>query len=133
VRQPSLDSLPQTDNARAFKLSQALLLVGLMAVLLLVSAFLRSRFGSAGAMVAAAAVALVEVHAAAASLAQLAAGQQLPLLPAAWGLALLLAVAALAKAVLAFMSGGAGYGWRVAAGLVAMPLAFAAALAISQL
>jgi uncharacterized membrane protein (DUF4010 family) len=133
MRQSSLDSLPATDKARAFKLSQALLLVGLMAVLLLVSAFLRSRFGSAGAVVAAAAVALVEVHAAAASLAQLAAGQQLPLLPAAWGLALLLAVAALSKSVLAFVSGGAGYGWRVAAGLIAMPLAFAATLAVGRL
>jgi uncharacterized membrane protein (DUF4010 family) len=128
IRRAPLASLPPIDKARAFKLSQALLLVGLMAVLLLVSAFLRSKFGSFGAVAAAAAVALVEVHAAAASLAQLAAGKQLELLPAAWGLALLLAVAAVAKTTLAFVSGGAAYGMRVGAGLLAMAIAFAATL-----
>jgi uncharacterized membrane protein (DUF4010 family) len=129
TRHASLTTLPAMDKARAFRLSQALLLVALMAVLLLVSAFLRSRFGSMGALAAAAAVALVEVQAAAASLSQLAAGQQLELVPAAWGLALLLAVAAAAKTTLAFVSGGAAYGVRVGVGLLAMAAVFAATLA----
>jgi hypothetical protein len=38
-----------------------------------------------------------------------------------WGLVLLLLVSSLAKTVLAFASGGAGYGWRIAAGLLLMP------------
>jgi uncharacterized membrane protein (DUF4010 family) len=130
IRRASLNSLPPIDKARAFRLSQALLLVGLMAVLLLASAFLRSKFGSLGAVAAAAAVAVVELHAAAASLAQLEAGRQLELLPAAWGLALLLAVAALAKTTLAFISGGAAYGIRVGLGLFAMAGTFAATLGL---
>ncbi|HUG73249.1 MAG TPA: DUF4010 domain-containing protein [Steroidobacteraceae bacterium] len=119
LRQESLDALPDGGKARAFHFSHALLLVGLMALLLLVSALLQSRFGSAGVMLAAAAVALVEVHAAAASLTQLAAQGQLPLLEAGWGLVLLVLVASVAKTVLAFFSGGPRYGWRVAAGLLA--------------
>jgi uncharacterized membrane protein (DUF4010 family) len=118
LRQESLDSLPDGGKARAFHLSHALLLVGLMALLLLVSALLQSRFGSAGVMLAAAAVALVEVHAAAASLTQLTAQGQLPVVEAGWGLVLLVLVASVAKTVLAFFSGGARYGWRVAAGLL---------------
>jgi uncharacterized membrane protein (DUF4010 family) len=129
IRRAPLTTLPDMDKARAFRLSHALLLVGLMAILLLVSAFLRSRFGSLGVVAAAAAVALVEVHAAAASLAQLAAGQQLELIHAAWGLALLLGVAAAAKTTLAFVSGGVAYGVRVGLGLLAMVATFAATLA----
>jgi hypothetical protein len=53
---------------------------------------------------------------------------QLGMNAAAWGLVLMLAVAGAAKSVLAFASGGAGYGWRVSAGHVALPLAMAAVL-----
>jgi hypothetical protein len=65
-------------------------------------------------------VALAELHAAAASLSQLTADSQLQAGTATWGLLLLLLVSALAKSVLAFVSGGWNYGWRVAAGLLAM-------------
>jgi uncharacterized membrane protein (DUF4010 family) len=129
LRWESLDTLPAGGKARAFHLSHALLLVGLMALLLLASALLQSRFGSAGVMLAAAAVALVEVHAAAASLTQLAAQGQLPLVEAGWGLVLLVLVASIAKTGLAFFSGGPRYGWRVAAGL----LGAAAAMALTML
>jgi uncharacterized membrane protein (DUF4010 family) len=129
LRKESLDALPAGGKARAFHFSHALLLVGLMALLLLASALLQSRFGSAGVMLAAAAVALVEVHAAAASLTQLAAQGQLPLVEAGWGLVLLVLVASIAKTGLAFFSGGPRYGWRVAAGL----LGATAAMAITML
>jgi uncharacterized membrane protein (DUF4010 family) len=132
IRCESLVSLPQSGGARAFRLSQAFLLVGLIAVLLLVSEFLRREFGSLGAVAAAAAVALVEVHAAAASLAQLAGDGRLDLLPAVWGLLLLQVVAAAAKTTLACVSGGAAYGWRVAIGLITASIAFAAALIITR-
>ncbi len=132
MRRDGLLALPLSGGARAFHLSQALLLVGLMAVLLLVAEYLRRQFGSVGVLAAAAAVALVEVHAAAASLGQLASEAHLQLLPAVWGLVLLLTVAAAAKTVLAFVSGGARFGWRVAAGLVSAPLAFAAVLILMQ-
>lgn len=128
LRRESLEALPGSGKASAFRLGHALLLVGLMALLLVVAAVLRERFGSAGVMVAAAAVALVEVHAAAASLAQLAAQQHLGLHAATWGLVLLVLVAGAAKSTLAFASGGTRYGWQVATGLFSVPLAMALAL-----
>jgi len=132
VRREHLATLPQSGGIRSFRLSQAFLLVGLIAVLLLVSEFLRQQFGSAGAVAAAAAVALVEVQAAAASLAQLAADGHLTDLSAVWGLVLLQVVATLAKTVLAFVSGGAAYGWRVAVGLISAPLVFAVIVILSR-
>jgi uncharacterized membrane protein (DUF4010 family) len=128
LRQEGLRSLPEGGRAQAFHIGHALLLVGIMALLLLVSAFLQRQFGSAGVIAAAAAVALVEVHAAAASIAQLSAQQQLDLQLAAWGLVLLVLAASVAKSVLAFVSGGPAYGWRVAAGLMAVPAAMALVL-----
>jgi uncharacterized membrane protein (DUF4010 family) len=125
LRNRSLHALPENGGGSAFRLGHALLLVGLMAMLLVVSALLQGRFGNTGVIAAAAAVALVEVHAAAASLAQLAAQEQLGLAAASWGLVLLMLVAGAAKSGLAFVSGGARYGWQVATGLLAVPLAMA--------
>lgn len=133
VRREGLATLPPSGSTRAFRLSHALLLVGLMAMLLLVSAFLQREFGNAGVVAAAAAVALVEVHAAAASIGQLVAEGQMQMPPAVWGLVLLLAVAGAAKSVLAFVSGGPRYGSLVALGLAAAPVAFAAVLLVQKL
>jgi uncharacterized membrane protein (DUF4010 family) len=104
------------------------MLVGLVALLLVVSALIRTKFGNAGVLVAASAVASVELHAAAASLTQLAAQQALTLSFAGWGLVLLVLVAGVAKSALAFASGGPAYGWRIATGLLALPLAMALAM-----
>jgi uncharacterized membrane protein (DUF4010 family) len=123
IRRESVDSLPTSATPRAFRLSHALLLAALMAVLLVVSAWLQKLFGSTGAVAAAAAVALVEAHAAAASIAQLAGGGQLAMPAARWGVVLLLVMAALAKSGLAFFAGGSRYGWRVAPALWVSPLA----------
>jgi uncharacterized membrane protein (DUF4010 family) len=113
-------AVPDEGRSRAFRLSHALVLAAAMGILLLVSAWLHKQFGSAGVLIASATVALAEVHAAAAGLAQLAADAQIQPRVAAWGLVLLLLVSALAKSVLAFASGGASYGRRVAAGLLLM-------------
>lgn len=121
LRRGAVSDLPESARGRAFRLSQALLLAGVMALLLLASAWLQQKFGSAGVMLASAAVSLVEVHAAAASVAQLAAENQLTLMSAAWGLVLLQLVSGAAKSLLAFLSGGAGYGWRVTGGLFIVP------------
>jgi len=94
-----------------------------MGMLLLLSAWLQRQFGSAGVLLASAAVALAELHAAAASVAQLAADSQLHPGTASWGLLLLLLVSALAKSVLAFVSGGLNFGLRVTAGLLLMATA----------
>lgn len=121
-RQATVHSLPEEQRPRAFRLSHALLLSGLMGVLLLLSVALQRWLGSAGVLAAAAAVAMVEVHAAGASVAELASVQKLSIEAASWGLVLLLLVSAVAKSVLAFVSGGPAYGWRVLAGLSCMPL-----------
>jgi uncharacterized membrane protein (DUF4010 family) len=128
VRGDSLANLPEIRNSRAFQLRQAFLLVGLIALLLVASAILRTRFDGAGTMVAASVVAVAEVQAAAASVAQLAAEGQLQIHSATWGLVLLLLVAGIAKAMAGFATGGASYGWRVSIGLAAVPVAFAAVL-----
>lgn len=120
--------LPEQPQARAFRLSHALIFAAVVAVVLLLSAWLHSRFGDRGALVAGTLAALAELHAAAASLAQLSAGNGIGPDQARWGVIALLAASVLAKSVLAFASGGAGYGLRVAAGLLAMLGAAAAAM-----
>jgi len=126
LRHETVNNLPVGRTPRAFRLSHALVLALLMGVLLVLSAWLQRWFGAAGVVAAAAAVALVEVHAAAASLAQLANAGQLDLMAAGWGVVLLLVVSALAKSATAFISGGWAYGWRVTSGLVAVPVTAAA-------
>lgn len=107
-------------STRAFKLSHALVMAALIAVMSLLAAASQHGLGETGVLVAAVCVAWVEVHAAAASVAQLMqAGSMTPEL-ARWGLVAVLASSAVAKTVLAFFSGGRHYGWVVGAGLAAM-------------
>ncbi len=107
-------------SERAFKLSHALVMAALIAVMSLLAAASQHGLGETGVLVAAVCVAWVEVHAAAASVAQLMqAGSMTPEL-ARWGLVAVLASSAVAKTVLAFFSGGRHYGWVVGAGLAAM-------------
>lgn len=133
VRADRSAALPEEGRSHAFRVSHALVLAGAMGILLLVSAWLQMRFGSAGVLFASAAVALVELHAAAASIAQLSAESQLQPGTASWGLLLLLLVSGIAKSVLAFASGGAAYGWRVATGLLLMVAAAGSTLFATHL
>lgn len=109
--------LPAEPPARAFHLSHALLLAAVIAAMLLVSAWMRQLFGDTGALVASTVAAFAELRAAGATLAQLAADGGLQPMYANWGVLALLAAASTAKSILAFVSGGAAYGVRVAAGL----------------
>lgn len=119
--------LPERPPARAFRLSHALIFAAIVAVALLVSAWLRERYGDTSALLAATFVALVELHAAAASLAQLAASGDLGPGLARWGVLALLGASAIVKSIVAVTSGGLGYGLRVATGLLAMLAAAALA------
>jgi uncharacterized membrane protein (DUF4010 family) len=114
-------------QANAFKLSHALLFAAAVAGLLLVTAWLRGLVGDRGALLALAIAAMAELQAAAVAVGQLAGAQALTLTQARWGIVALLATSSAAKAVLAFVSGGSGYGIRVALGLLAMTGAAAAA------
>lgn len=120
----------QAGSDRAFKLSQALLIAALITGVSLLAALLGERFGSAGVLVTAMLVALAEVHAAAASMAQLQTSGLVPLEVARWGVLGVLGTSSLAKAMLAFASGGARYGSQVTAGLLGMMLAAAVAMAL---
>lgn len=117
----------QARQSRAFKLSHALLFAVSVAGLLLLTAWLRELVGDRGALLAAAIAAMAELQAAAVAVGQLAGAQALTLPEARWGIVALLATSSAAKSVLAFVSGGAAYGWRVALGLSAMTAAAAGA------
>jgi uncharacterized membrane protein (DUF4010 family) len=121
-------SLPDEPQARAFRLSHALIFAAVVVGVLLLSAWLQRLFGDAGALVAATLAALAELHAAAASLAQLSSGGGMGIPHARWGMLALLAASVLSKSILAFVSGGVSYGLRVSAGLVAMLVAATAVL-----
>lgn len=130
-RAPSLDAdLPPEPQARSFRLRHALLFALAVAAVLLVSAVLREWAGTRGALAVATLAALAEWHAATATVAQLAAGGTIAMEQARVGLVLLLAASTLAKSALAVVSGGRGYGLRVAAGLAAMTVAAAGALVL---
>ena len=122
------DALPdKRPAARAFRLSHALLFVAIVAGMLVLSAWLGQRFGSSSVLAAAMFVALAELHAAAASVGQMFHAGTLAPGAARWGVVGLLAASVAAKSVVAFGTGGPAYGWRVAAGLLAMLAAAAAA------
>jgi uncharacterized membrane protein (DUF4010 family) len=108
---------PASEMPQVFKLSHALLLVGFVAALLILSAVLSARIGDRGALAAAAVAGMVELQGAALAIGQLTEIGRMPLADARWGVVVLLASSSAAKAVLAFMSGGRAYGIRVAAGL----------------
>lgn len=109
-------------SERAFKLTHALFLAGFIAIVLLISAALKEVVGEAGVLATAAVVALAELHAAAASIAQLDARGGLDASSSSWGIVAILAGSALSKMVIAFSSGGRGFGARVSAGLLLMVL-----------
>ena len=128
-RDQAQDEPLREPTARAFRLSHALLFAVIITVVLLFSTGLRYLFGDAGAVAAAMAAALAELHAAGASLAQLAAVGGIGIEHAGWGVIGMLATSTLAKSVLAFVSGGVRYGIGVSAGLLtALALAVAAAI-----
>ncbi len=113
-------TLVESAPTRAFKLTQAFSIAIIISGVVLLTAWLQEHFGDTGALITAGLVALVELHAAAASLAQLNALGALEQSAAQWGVLIVLATASLAKSVLAFFSGGARYGLYVSGGLSAM-------------
>lgn len=118
---PNLESQTPPDDG-PFRLWQALAVAGVISIVLVVSAWLQALFGQAGALAATTVAALAELHAAGASIAQIEAGGGLDIATARWGVAGIITASAVAKSVIAFASGGARYGCRVAAGLAMMAM-----------
>ena len=117
---------PDVDSTTsAFKISHALVIAAIIGLVLLVSAWLRELFGDAGTLVTAWIVALAEIHAAAVSVAQLAVEGSVQPEMVRWGVVGILTSSAVAKFVIAWVSGGVKYALLVGAGLLAMVLACA--------
>jgi uncharacterized membrane protein (DUF4010 family) len=110
----------KTPIGRAFKLTHALGMASIIALMSLLAAWLQHFFGDVGVLVAALCVAWVEVHAAAASIAQLIQTGGMTPEWAHWALVAILASSAVAKTALAMASGGIRYGLTVGLGFVAM-------------
>lgn len=123
--------LPGDPTARAFRLSWALTFGAAITVVLFVSAWLRDLFGDAGALVTAGIAALAELHAAAATVAQLSSSGGLGLQSARWGVVGLLVASGVVKSVVALTSGGRRYGLLVTAGLLGSVVAAATVLAVT--
>ena len=117
--------IPETASSRAFKLTHAVSIAIIIAAVIILTAWLREHLGETGALITAGLVALVELQAAAASIAQLSSTGALEPRVAQWGVLIVMASASAAKTGLAFASGGLRYGLYVGGGLVAMMLAAA--------
>lgn len=113
----------ETLGTRAFKLTHAISIAIIIASVIVLTAWLRDTLGETGALVTASLVALVELQAAVASLAQLSTVNALELRVAQYGVLLVLTSASIAKGALAFVSGGRRYGFYVASGLFLMLVA----------
>ncbi|MFM1887486.1 MAG: hypothetical protein RL026_2643 [Pseudomonadota bacterium] len=104
-------------TARAFRLGNAVLLAGVMAGLLLLSAWLQAGVGPEGVLLAAFLVALAEIHAATVTLAELHAHGLLGVQWALWGLVGLLVATTVAKTLVAWVTGTRAYAAGLFVGL----------------
>lgn len=121
--------LPPTAQTRMFRFGHALGFAALVGGLVLFAAVLNRWAGAGGAMAAAVIAAAAELHASIATLGSLRLGDAIDPAQGRWLMVGLLAASLATKSVLAFASGGRGYGLRVAAGLLAALAAGVAAAA----
>ena len=112
-------------GGRAFEPKHALVFVAIVATVMIVSAAMLAWLGNAGLDVSLALSGLADVHAAAASAAQLVAVDRITPQAAVPAIALAFAANSTTKLVMAFATGGRAYGFRLLPGIVAMVAAFA--------
>jgi uncharacterized membrane protein (DUF4010 family) len=117
------DGYALSATEHAFKASHALIIAITISTVTLCSAWLRHHIGDSGTVATSAIVGLVEIHAAAVSIAQLNQHDPVQSAYARWGVMAILASSASSKIVLSYVSGSRGYGHRIASGLGAMLLA----------
>lgn len=108
--------LPSTEGA--FQISHALMIAAIISAVSLCSAWLRTMFGDSGTLATAVVVGLVEIQAAAVSIAQLSPKHTEPSATARWGVLAILAASICSKVLLAYLSGGRTFGTKIATGLV---------------
>ncbi|HEU4664907.1 MAG TPA: DUF4010 domain-containing protein [Dokdonella sp.] len=131
VRARAIDhDLAEAAASRPFDLRHALLFAALVATALLLSAALHAWTGDHGALLAASAAGLADVHAATVSLGQLAATATLPLPQAALGVALAFVANSLVKCVAALAGGGRVFARPLVGGVLAIDAALLLAYAL---
>lgn len=112
-------------RGRAFEPKHALLFVAIVAAVMLLSAAMLAWLGDAALEWTLGASGIADVHAAAASAAQLVAVGRIDAATAVPGIALAFAANSVVKLVLALLTGGRGYALRLLPGIAAMVVAFA--------
>ncbi len=133
VRSRSVDGdTAAAPASRPFDLSHALLFAAIVAAALLLSAALHAWIGNRGALLAAAAAGLADVHAASVSLGQLAATSTLTVPDAALGIALAFVANSCVKCVAAFAAGGMAFARPLIGGVFAINAALLLAYAASR-
>ena len=120
------DAPPPTADTRMFRIGHALGFAALIAGVLFVSHVAAQWLGPNAALAAAFLTALAELQAAAATVATLFRDGTIDARHAQWAVVGLLAASSAAKSVVAFASGGARFGVRIAIGLSAATAAAAA-------
>jgi uncharacterized membrane protein (DUF4010 family) len=125
------DTLPNSVAPRPFALQPALILAGVLTAALLLGRWIVDVAGPRAALLASGAAGLADAHAGALTAATLHRQEQISTSIALIGVAVALSANSCVKCVLAFLSGGRRFGWRVAAGLVPSSAAFLAATVIA--
>ncbi|MBK8284986.1 MAG: DUF4010 domain-containing protein [Ahniella sp.] len=111
-------------RGRPFEPKQALLFAALVTGILLFSAILGSTFGSGGVLVAAGIAGFADVHAAAASVAQMFSANQVGIDQAEWAVVLGIVCNTASKVLVAFATGGRRFAWQLMPSLVALLAGF---------
>jgi len=119
-----------TAESRMFRMSHALIFAALIAGVLLLSAWLQDVLGDGGALITAAIAALIELHAAGASVAQMGASGSFSTEVAQWALLGVFAASVVSRSIVAFVAGGQPYGLRVSIGLSGALIASALTIVI---
>lgn len=131
VRGKGVEVPPPAPDSRMFRIRQAVGFAALIAAVMAGSGLLGQWLGPSGAMAATFLTALAELQAATATIASLFSNGVLDVAQGRWSVVGLLAASALAKSIVAFSAGGAGYGLRVTLGLWSMVVAAAAVAALT--
>ena len=121
---------PAIAPTRPFDLAHALIFAAIVSLALLAAAALKDWIGDSGVLAAAAVSGLADVHAAAVSVGQLAATDNIALADAARALAAAFIANSGMKCIAAFGGGGAGYARSVFIGMLLIDAALVAALLI---
>jgi uncharacterized membrane protein (DUF4010 family) len=115
-------------GGRPFEPRQALSFAAIVSAILLLSALVHRWLGDAGVGLAAGVSGFADVHAAAASVAQLAAAGAIAPEHAGWPVFVALATNSASKLLMAWLRGGSGFALRLLPGVMLIVTAFAAAV-----